>query len=326
MTGVADRPRTEPAGVVRNLLAELAPDVSAAELAAVPLAALWHRLPFPTAAAVTEHVTGVVPLLARFDADPTGTLARALAGRLPVALGLLTPNAAFAWAVPAVRGQRRGGEVVLDGRVRHGVPGRATLTVVGLADEQRLCLLPHDTPGVEILAGRGWLRLSHVTVPAESLSTPVDWHPTGALVPVLDGYAWTLVAGIAGFAAGTIADLRRALAGAGSGTGVLSTSQYLAHELTRLEIETNLLAAGSRLGPGFAAEAPGGQAALALVAAATDLGYRVARTTDDLVTELGLAAPERALVAAELQGLFGGRRMVEAELARRMGLVGSVPE
>ncbi|MFJ2189058.1 hypothetical protein ACIOJE_14055 [Kitasatospora sp. NPDC087861] len=302
---------------------------------------VWQRHPFALAAALTEHVHGVLPLLDAFDAfDAVDTVDAAAeadgvrTGRLTAALGLFTPNALFSLAAPTVRATLRaaedGGRVVLHGRYRYATED-ADLSVVGVAldGEARLALVRHDAPGVRLhgagrATGWGWADLDGVALAPTALSRPVDWSPTGLPAAVLDGYAWAFVRRAPAWPARVVADLRRVLATTGEGVEALSTSQELAHELSRLEIEISLAAAAARFGPGFKAGQPGGQAALAVLLSCVDLARRAARLAEDLATELGL--PNTPVDAADwpadaVQALFGGRRVVEGELARRMGLI-----
>ncbi|MFJ4186609.1 hypothetical protein [Kitasatospora sp. NPDC089509] len=288
---------------------------------------VWETRPFAVAAALTEQLHGVLPLLDAFDADAP-LLDEVRAGRVAASLGLFTPNALLSLTAPAVRADRDGDRTVLHGRYRYAVR-EAGVSVVPVRTDggTRLALVRHDAPGVRLhgagrAAGWGWAELDGA--PAAALSRPVDWTPGGALTAALDGHAWAFVRGALAWPARVVADLRRTLAGAGEGVEALSTSQYLAHELSKLEIEISLASAAARFGAGFKAEAPGGQAALATLLSCVDLLQRTARTAEDMATELGLEhSPADAAdwPDAVLQACFGGRRVVENELARRMGLV-----
>jgi hypothetical protein len=294
------------------------------------LAAVWASAPFAVAGAVTEHLLGVLPLLDFWECRSSPTLAAVRDGALPTALGLFTPNSRLTMAIPAVAARWSGGHAVLDGRLRFGFEAaRASVVTGGFDDGLRLCLLVHDAPGVRIGAagqapGSGWADLTGAIVDADLVSRPVSWDRAGPLARAVDGYAWAYADNAARHAARVVADLRRTLAATPTSAEVLSTAQFLAHELTRLEIELSLLATAAGFGPGFRGEAPGGEAVAAVLTACTDLTYRTACIAEDFATELGLAplhGGDPSWSAATIQAHFGGRRMVAAELGRRMGLL-----
>ncbi|WP_282203060.1 acyl-CoA dehydrogenase middle domain-containing protein [Kitasatospora fiedleri] len=285
---------------------------------------VWERHPFALAAALTEQVHGVLPLLDTFEADAP-LLDGVRTGRVTAALGLYTPNALFSLTVPAVRADRDGDRTTLHGRYRYAARDAETaLVTVRLDGATRLALVPHDAPGVRPhgagrAADHGWAVLDGAAPAA--LSRPVDWALDGVLTAALDAHAWAFARRALARPARDVADLRRTLARTGEGVEALSTSQYLAHELSKLEIELSLAAAAARFGAAFKDEAPGGTAALATLLSCVDLLRRTARTTEDMATELGLADAPADPDDTGLQAHFGGRRVVENELARRMGLV-----
>ncbi|MFH9347845.1 hypothetical protein [Kitasatospora sp. NPDC017646] len=288
---------------------------------------IWEARSFAVAAALTEQVHGVLPLLDAFDATAP-LLDDVRAGHVTASLGLFTPNALLSLTTPAVRADRDGSRTLLHGRYRYATQdAEVSVVPVRLDGGTRLALLPHDAAGVRLYgagraAGWGWAELDGA--PAAALSRPVGWAPGGELTVALDAYAWAFGRRALAWPARVVADLRRALARVGEGVEALSTSQYLAHELSKLEIEISLASVAARFGAGFKAEEPGGQAALATLLSCVDLIQRTARTAEDLATELGLEhAPADAAdwPDAALQAYFGGRRVVENELARRMGLV-----
>jgi hypothetical protein len=294
---------------------------------------VWAAGPFAEAAARTEHLCAVLPLLELFAHDPDGDIARVRSGERRAALGLFTPNSRFAPSVPTVRAERAGGNrLTLTGRFRYAAKG-AELSLVTLRsadrDTLRLALLPHTLDGLRPYgAGRagawGWAELDGATVEERALSRPVSWAPEGPLVPVCDAYAWEFSRRSVTWSARVVADLRRELALTGGGTEALSTSQYLAHELTTLEIEISLAAALASFGADFKSEKPGGTSVAAVLLASTDLLHRTVRVAEDMSTELGLEnnpAGAADWPADAVQACFGGRRMAESELARRMGLV-----
>lgn len=297
---------------------------------------VWTRYPLALAAAVTEQVCGVLPLLDSFDGtDSSGLIQRIRAGRITAALGLFTPNAHFALPVPSVRAVEEGGRLVLDGRYRYAYErADVSLVAVGLSGEVRLVLLRHDADAVRPrgsgrTTGGGWAELDGVVIEPSALSRPVSWAPDGTLSAVLDDYAWAFSRRAISRPARVLAELRRVLATTGEGIEALSTSQYLAHELSRLEIEVSLTSAAARLGPEFRGDGPGGQSAFSVLLSCVDLLRRVAAVAADMTTELGLRGdPTQALAGSVdiLQAYFGGRRMVENELARRMGLASEAPE
>ncbi|MBW4721870.1 hypothetical protein [Saccharothrix obliqua] len=271
-------------------------------------------VPFVVAAAANEHLNGVRPLLAEFRDHPTLVAARA--GRLPTALAAFTANAALAWGEPAVHAREEGGRVVLAGRFRVAFPGAAAVVVTGFADGTRLCLVDLTARGV-VVGDAGWVDVTDVVVDPALVSGPVRVaDPGGPLLRAIDTCAWAY-AGIAWrHATAVVADLRRVLAATATSGPVFSTSQLLAHELTRLDIELSLL--GDALGEhGSRVVEVGGEAVVAVLAAATDLVHRTGAVAADLVADLGLPAGP-----VTPDGYFGGRRMVEAELARRMGVSG----
>ncbi|MYY09545.1 hypothetical protein GT204_11615 [Streptomyces sp. SID4919] len=309
------------------------PPLDAADAHRQELDGIWAAGPFAEAAARTEHLLAVLPLLDLFPHDPDGHVSRARSGERRAALGLFTPNSEFALPVPAVHAERSGdGRLTLTGRFRYASED-AELSLLWLRvvdeDATRLALLPHTHEGLRRYgAGRaegwGWIELDGVTVEEDVLSHPVSWAPEGPLSAVFDGYAWEFSRRSLTWSAGVVADLRRELALTGSGTEALSTSQYLAHELSKLEIEVSLAVALASFGAEFKAEEPGGTSVGAALLASTDLLSRTVQVAEDMSTELGLA--DSAVGAAgwptgTVQAWFGGRRMAGGELARRMGLV-----
>jgi len=311
--------------VVRRLLDRLLP-VGFWPDAAAPGTTGWDGIPFATAVATTEHVTGVLPLLDLFPNDRHPTVTAVRDGALPAALALFTPNAALAMPVPAIQARRSNGDVLLDGRCRyHHQATAVSLVAVGVDGGLRLCLVRHDGDGVRVGAiedptEAGWIELTAAPIDTDLVSGPVSWEDE-ALTRVVDGYASAYVTLASRHATAVIAGLRRALAGAEAADTVLSSSQLLAHELTRLDIELSLLStAADRLESSRDGSTPGDVPVVAALAAATDLAYRTAQVASDFATQFGLptTAPWST---ATLQGHFGGRRMVEGELARRMGLL-----
>lgn len=293
---------------------------------------VWESGPFAEAAARTEHLCAVLPLLDLFPHDPGGHVSRVRSGGVRAALGLFTPNSEFALPLSPVLAERTDdGRLTLTGRLRYAV-GDAELSLVPVrardGDVTRLALLPHTLDGLRRYgAGRadgwGWVGLDRVTVDQDALSQPVSWAPGGPLAAVLDAYAWEFSRRSLTWSARVVADLRRELALTGDGTEALSTSQYLAHELSRLEIEISLAAALASFGADFKGEEPGGTSVAAALLAATDLLHRTVRVAEDMSTELGLedsAAGAVGWPADAVQAWFGGRRMAGSELARRMGL------
>ncbi|MFJ8005327.1 hypothetical protein [Streptomyces fagopyri] len=289
---------------------------------------VWATAPFGEAAARMEHQCAVAPLLNLFDKDPHGFVEGIRTGRLRAALGLFTPNARFSLSHPTVTAVRDGVDVLLDGRYRYaGEWADVAFVPLAIDGEVRLALLPHspearhsDTSPAD---GYGWRVLSGVRLAAHALSRPVTFDADGPLAAVLDAFGWQFSRGSAELCARVVADLRRTLARSGEGTEALSTSQYVAHELSRLEIEISLASRAASLGAVFKNEGPGGQSAASVLLACTGLLWRTARMAEDLTTELGLPATDSGtgLTTASLQAYFGGRRMVEGELARRMGLL-----
>lgn len=155
-----------------------------------------------------------------------------------------------------------------------------------------------------------------------AMSPPLTKREMSALTGAVDSYAWVYADTVQRHAARVVADLRRALVNAGVGSQPLSASQFLAHELTRLDIELAMLGEAVQLGAGFRAEPAGGQAVAAVLAACIDLAYRTAVVCEDFVAQLGLPpAPDASWTSEDVQAHFGGWRMAEAELARRMGLL-----
>jgi hypothetical protein len=288
---------------------------------------------FADTVAAVEHEHGVLPLLGLFDADPEGLATGIRTGRLRASLGLFTANARFSAAAAPLTAVRRAGHVALSGRVRYGDPrAEVTVAAVRLEGELRLVLLAHTLPGVRRHGPhgeRGWLLVDDARLSSAVLSRPVSLAPAGGLAAPLDTCAWHVARHAAHFSARLLADLRRRLAATGAGKDALSTSQYTAHEISRLEIEVSLAAAAADHGPGFRTEGPGGQAVGAVLLACGDVLRRTHALVAELEAELGL--PDGPLGAGEVSralahGLLGGRRMAEGELARRMGLTAETAE
>ncbi|MGV9214455.1 hypothetical protein ACTFTM_21560 [Micromonospora sp. RB23] len=309
---------------VRRLLAELAPAGAAAAAVSGAVLAAGPDVGLPDAVAVLEHACGVRPLLDILPGVAHPTVGAVRAGDLPCALALFTPDATLSLTVPVVRARRGADGIVLTGRYRYGNPAAsAALVLVEAADGPRLSLVRHDLPGVRTTGtdGWGWAEVAGVTVDEMLLSRPVSWDPAGPLLTAIDAYAWAYVPVAAAHAAEAVARLRRELAD--QAVEVLVASQYLAHELTRLDIELALLASAARFGPGLRGGGPGGIAAAAVLTACATLTHRTAQVAADFATELGVPGGPAADPAwrTAVQAPFGGRRMAEGELARRMGLL-----
>ncbi|MET8910016.1 hypothetical protein [Micromonospora sp. NPDC004551] len=309
---------------VRRLLAELAPAGAPATAVSEALLAAGPDIGLPDAAAVLEHACGVRPLLDLLSEATHPTVTAVRAGDLPCALALFTPDATLALPAPGVRARHDADGIVLDGRYRYGNPAAAAaLVLVEAADGPRLCLVRHDEPGVRTAGpdGWGWADVAGVSVDPALLSRPVSWDPGGPLLTAVDAYAWAYVPVAAAHAAEAVAQLRRELAD--PAVGVLAASQYLAHELTRLDIELALLTSAARFGPRLRGEEPGGTAAAAVLTACATLTHRTAQVAADFATELGVPGSPAADPGwrTAVQAPFGGRRMAEGELARRMGLL-----
>ncbi|MEV5176628.1 hypothetical protein AB0L10_37375 [Streptomyces flaveolus] len=284
---------------------------------------------FAEAAAAIEHEHAVVPLLDLFDTDPQGLHAAVRTGGLRASLGLFTPNARFSARAAALTGVQEGDRVILEGRVcRPATPSDVTLIAVDTGEQTRLALLSHSLPGVHVHgtpdAGResGHLVVEKASLPLTALSRPVSWDGEGQLVTVLDAFSRQFARHAAGFAVRLIGDLRRVLAATGEGKEALSTSQYTSHEISRLEIEATLASAAAARGAGPQDGAGGGQAVTAVLLACLDVLRRGTDLAGDLCGELGLppVAGFDPSASAAARTFFGGRRMVEGELAHRMGL------
>lgn len=284
---------------------------------------------FADAAAAIEHEHAVVPLLDLFDADFQGLHAAVRTGELRAALGLFTPNARFSARAAALTGIQEGDRVTIEGRVRRAdTPSDVTLIAVATGELTRLALLSHSLPGVHVHGasdtgrGSGHLVVEKASLPLTALSRPVSWDGEGELVTVLDAFAWQFARHAAGFGIRLIGDLRRVLAATGEGREALSTSQYTSHEISRLEIEATLASAAAAHGAGLKGMAGGGQAVTAVLLACLDVLRRSTALADDLCAEFGLppVAGFDASASAVARTFFGGRRMVEGELAHRMGL------
>ncbi|WP_156755625.1 hypothetical protein [Actinokineospora pegani] len=276
---------------------------------------------FTEVAADLEAEHTIHPLLALFAEDEL--VGRVRSGATSAAVGLFRPNALFSLSQNPLQGIRDGADVVLDGGFQLTAPGaEVALVAVALDGGVRLALLPSDAAGVRVDGGVG--AAVGAVLRGDALSEPVSLTEAGPVRAALADHAWRFAAFGARWCAGVIADLRRTLAVTGAGVRALSTSQYLAHELSKLEIEVNLAGLAAEHGAGSRAEATGGQAVAAVLLACTDLLHRTVVVAEDMTADLGLADtpvtrpgwPGRAVLAH-----FGGRRMVEAELARRMGLV-----
>ncbi|MFC8274228.1 hypothetical protein ACFUJR_17215 [Streptomyces sp. NPDC057271] len=308
------------------------PDAPDAEILTERLDAVWADEPFAEAAAQTEHLCAVLPLLELFPHDPDGRIAAVRAGGLRAALGLFTPNAQLARTVPTVRARRDAdGRAVLTGRFRYADEAAdLTVALVRFEDEEgvRLALLPHTLDGLRLYGAgrsqdRGWAELDGAAIDARAVSDPVNTDDDGPLTAVLDAYSWEFSRRSVTWSAKVVADLRRTLANTGEGAEALSTSQYLAHELSKLEIELSLAAAAASFGAAFKGERPGGQSVAATLLACTDLLWRTVRVAEDMSADLGLEpspVADPAWPSDRVQASLGGRRLAGGELARRMGL------
>ncbi|MEV0407211.1 hypothetical protein [Actinoallomurus sp. NPDC050550] len=313
-------------GTVRRLLADLLADGRPCPEAVLSrLLAPDDEVSFPDAATVLEHTTGVLPLLDLFDPTDHPLPDAVRRGASPCALALFTPGMELSPRVPSVRARSVGDRVVLDGRHRYGNAAvEAVLVQVGFGDGLRLCLVSHDHPAVSVGGGGagegwGWAESAEAVIDSRLVSPPVTWDAGSPVVAALDAYTWSYVTLAVAHAASVVAGLRRVLAVPSGDTAPLSGSQFLAHELSRLDIELSLLAELARLGPRLRGPDRGGTSAAAALAACTRLTQRTARIAADFAAELGLARPDVWPAAAHAH--FGGRRMAEAELARRMGLL-----
>ncbi len=291
---------------------------------AVVIEDLCQVLPSRLVLAVVDHAFGVVPLLAYFEVS-SPAIESAWSGRALASLGLFTANARFSLG-PSLTGRRTAEGVLLRGRMNRGIPEAvSTLLLVAVDDDVRLCLVPHELPRMARSAAGApqdhglWLDLEDVFVEDNNLSRSMTMAPREPLAGVLDAYA-----GAASLAAGLCASrllraLRLGMGQRSSGGAPFNTSQLAAHEVTRMEIESELLLSALRNDRCRAPET----GAVPLLAASTKLLHRVISTADEWNIGLGLGRmlEEQGFdvpVAREMP--LARSWMAEGELAHRMGL------
>jgi hypothetical protein len=280
-------------------------------------------LPSRRVLAAVDHAFGVIPLLSLFE-NSSAAIEAARSGRVLASLGVFTANPGFSVGPSLTGHELADGWVQLTGRMDLGMPEAVTtLLLVSVNDETRLCLLPHDLLGITVPAGGShkhgrWLDLDQVVIGEDSLSGPLTMARRGPFEGVVDAYA-----GPASFAAGFCSSrllrvLRLGMGEPAPGGAPFSTSQLAAHDITRLEIESQLLlSALSRCG----AAKPG---SVTLLAASAKLLHRVIVTADEWAVGLGLGPTLEAHgfhVPLTSQMPLARSWMAEGELAHRMGLL-----
>ena len=295
------------------------------------VASLTSQLPAAAAFAVLEHLFGLLPLVDAYF-EPRGRIAEVAAGRQLGALGLFTPTPELQWGAAAVAGEPSGGGVALRGDVRLPSPASDGSIVLVRLDggEHRLAWVGHDAPGVELRGSRRggpvhgdapcWLGLAGATIGGGLVSRPVTLASGGGLVERLEAYAgvWALAAAIC--AGDRVRALRRAARTTQHRGQAWSTSQLLAMDITKLEIEADLATAAARLHLA-SAEGAGGAGALAVATAAARTLHAVATKERELRDLTGLELDGRPVQdLAALTAFLGGPLMVESELGRALGL------
>ncbi|MEU4181138.1 hypothetical protein [Streptomyces sp. NPDC026589] len=276
---------------------------------------VWASLPFPLAAALTEHVEGVLPLVGTI-AGRSPLLRAGRAGEALIVSGLFTPNSSLSPRVASFRGHVEGSEVVMSGAVSFAaLTADAALSAVSLEGRSHVFLLPL----ADREAGIGRAERIELRLPPDHLSAPLSWGPGGLAASAFEAHARAFAPGACAAALRALGCLRRALTARNSASGVLSTSQLLAHEVTRTEITAGLAA--------LAADTPTDP--VAALAACTGVLDSVALLAQEfvgagMVDESSLRTDpdwDPSWTTPSVRVHFGGRRMVEGELAHRMGLL-----
>ncbi len=240
---------------------------------------LATTLPAVAAAAVIEHLFGVLPLVAGFFA-PAPWCADVAAGRSLAALGLFTPDPELRWgavagqaAATAAAGDQAAAEPAADGRAAGepavggtaapeaaagyrlsgtvrlaGCPGGGVLVLVRSGEEHRLAWVDAGVSGVE-WHGQGPCRaaMAGAAVGADCVSRPVTVTSGGELWTHLARYAslWGLAASI--WARHGVLALRRAARAPRAGEPRWSAAQLVATAVTEVEIEAELAATALRI-------------------------------------------------------------------------------
>jgi hypothetical protein len=313
---------------------------------------LAAKLPAVAAAAVIEHLFGVLPLVAAFF-SPAPWCADVTAGRSHAALGLFTPDPELRWG--AVAGQAAAEAAAgyrLSGTVRlAGGPGGGVLVLVRTGEEHRLAWVDAGVPGIE-WHGQGPCRvaIAGAVVGAGCVSRPVTVTSGGELWTHVARYAslWGLAASI--WARHGVLALRRAARAPRAGEPRWSAAQLVATAITEVEIEAELAATAVRIhfataagqasrgagaadgsdaahGPDGAhgAHGPDGSdgaddADLAIAVGAARALAAVASCTVELRDRLGLAVegPLADGLPVPLAASLGGVLMLESELAAQL--------
>lgn len=298
---------------------------------------LMAQLPAVEACAVVEHRFGVLPLIEDFF-PAGGVLAGVAAGRTLGSLGLFTPTPEPGWGAAAVEGEPSGAGLRLRGQVRLPSPlSGASLVLVRLeGPEHRLAWLEHGAPGVERRgsrtggpAGGGpcWLEIEGARAGSELVSGPVSLAPGSNLCRRLEDAAsvWALAA--ASLARDGVRALRRAARTTGHRGTAFATSQWVALGIAEVEIEADLTAGAAQRHLALAPDDRPRGGGLALAAAAAGTLSAVARRTIELRDQAGLELDgplTEASTVRSLHAFFGGPLMLEAELARILG-IGDLP-
>jgi hypothetical protein len=280
-------------------------------------------LPAESAAAVIEHLFGVLPLATAFF-GPERQLAAVVAGQRLAALALFTPDPQLRWGAAAVAAESADGGLHLRGSAR--LPSRAAsgaLVLVRVGEERRLAWLDHDQPGVELRGDAPCqLAIAGAAVGAEGVSRPVTLAAGGELWTHLARYAilWALAA--VHWARGGVQALRRAARAPQEGETRWSASQLVAMGIAEVEIETELAAMAVRTHFSPAVGEPAATAGLAIAVGAARALAAVATRTVELRDRLGLVAggPLAGGLPGPLAAALGGVLMLESELAAQLGV------
>lgn len=236
--------------------------------------------------------------------------------------GLLTPNAQFDSTVVTTEAAMLGDDIVASGRIRvDNVEAHASILPIQIDDTVHLIAIHHHSDGVRVVqtsngggARPGWLTLTDYRVDPRAMSSAVSWPDEPILKQRLDEYAVAMAQHIGESCSVGLQEARRRLATLQAPNGVASQSQLTAHQISKLEIEVDLVKDSAR--HDIASPWP-------LLCAAEHARRNFIQLLEELDVELGLewqwdAAPWPS--QADF-GQLGGLKSIQGEDARRRGLV-----
>lgn len=298
---------------------------------------------FDQAISIIEHLWGVIPILDFFhnETDSPNGLGLLLSGNQLGTLGIFTPTPLFSFTSATVSALATAdNELELTGEIRASGDSPHCSVVLTRTDDNilRLAVVFAQSEGVGITETRGgvalgrgaWWNLHGVKVSRDLISAPL--LSLDVLTPILDAYAvaYALVAVL--YAKRGVLSLRSALRKTVHASMSFNMSQVVAMGITEIEIQVDLLECAVRQqidGAGFGSALRSKRSnisevsGLVLAATASRILCLITDKAMELDSEAGMTCSDWPFSTSPhslARTTFGGRLMLESELARTMGL------